>query len=135
MKSLLKSIAITAVGFYLLTLAIPGFQVAGGIRTFLIGSAVLTILNWTVRPIANLLLLPINLLTLGMFRWVVNVFTLWLVSVFVADFSIVPFAFPGYSSYGFTLPPLTLNVFWTTTLGAFFLSLSTELLNWLVNAS
>lgn len=133
MKSLVKSTAITSIGFYLLTLVVPGIEVAGGLRTYVLASVVLTLLNLTVRPLVNLLLLPINLLTLGMLRWLVNVLTLWMVSVFVDQLTIASFTFSGYSYQGFTVPEMTLSVFWTATLGAFLLSLFTSLIEWLIS--
>ncbi len=131
MKSLIRSLVITAIGIYLVTLLIPGIKVSGGWQSYAWAGAALTILNATVKPLANLLLLPINLLTLGMFRWLVNVFILWLVPAFVKEVVITPFAFAGYSAGGFTAPAMNLSVFWTAAAGAFILSIVTGVMEWL----
>lgn len=133
MKSLIRSLVITAIGIYLVTLLIPGIRVSGGWQSYVWAGAALTILNATVKPLANLLLLPINLLTLGMFRWVANVFILWLVPAFVKEVSISPFAFPGYSAAGFAVPAMNLSLFWTAAAGAFILSGVTSVMEWMLD--
>jgi putative membrane protein len=133
LKSLIRSLVITAIGIYLVTLLIPGIRVSGGWQSYAWAAAALTIFNATVKPIANLLLLPINLLTLGMFRWVVNVFILWLVPAFVKEVTILPFAFPGYNAAGFAAPAMNLSVFWTAAAGAFILSIVTGVMEWILD--
>lgn len=132
MKSLIRSLIITAIGIYLVTLLVPGIKVSGGWQSYGWAAAALAILNATVRPLANLLLLPINLLTLGMFRWLVNVFILWLVPAFVKQVTIAPFAFAGYAAAGFVVPALNLSVFWTAAAGAFILSIVTGVMEWIL---
>ncbi len=62
---------------------LPGVSYSGGFHTLIWASLVLTLVNIIIRPLVNLLLLPINLITLGSFRWLVNVATIYLVTVFV----------------------------------------------------
>lgn len=133
MKTFIRSLIITAIGIYLIALLIPGIKVSGGWQSYGWAAAALTILNATVRPLANLLLLPINLLTLGMFRWAINVFILWLVPVFVKEISIESFVFPGYGIAGFTAPAMNLSVFWTAAAGAFILSVVTGVMEWILD--
>ena len=133
MKHLVRSLLITAIGIYLVTLLVPGIKVSGGWQSYAWAGVALTFLNATIKPLANLLLLPINLLTLGMFRWVINVFILWLVPTFVKTVSIVSFAFPGYSSSGFAVPAMNLSVFWTAAMGAFILSVVTGMMEWILD--
>ena len=61
---------------------IPGITVAN-FYTALIASFVLGILNVTIRPLLVLLTLPVNLLTFGLFRLVVNAFIFWFLSTIV----------------------------------------------------
>lgn len=63
----------------------------------LIGAGlVLGVLQLFIRPILKLLFLPINIITLGVFSWVINVFILWLATQLVPGFSIEPMIFLGY---------------------------------------
>lgn len=42
------------------------------VTTAIVAALVLGILNWTVKPILNILALPITILTLGLFTFVIN---------------------------------------------------------------
>ena len=133
LKSLIRSLVITAIGIYLVTLLIPGIRVSGGWQSYAWAGIALTLLSATVKPVANLLLLPINLLTLGMFRWVVNVFILWLVPAFVKEVAITSFALSGYTAGGFAVPAMNLSIFWTAAAGAFILSIVMGVMEWVLD--
>lgn len=133
MKSIIRSLIITAIGIYLVTLLIPGIKVSGGWQSYAWAGVALAVLNATVKPLANMLLLPINLITVGMFRWVANVFILWLVPIFVDEVSITPFRFGGISAGGFVIPGMNLSVFWTAAVGAFILSIVTGVMEWILD--
>lgn len=57
----------------------------------IVGSIVLGFINATIRPLLLLLTLPLNLLTLGLFTFVINGLMLWVVSMFVRGFEIQNF--------------------------------------------
>lgn len=133
MKSLLKTLLINAGGLFVLAYLIPAFRVTGGLRTYVIASIALALLNLFVRPLLNLLLLPVNLLTLGFFRWVTNAVILWILTIFVPQISIFPFNFPGFSYQEIVLPEITLSVTWTTIVSAFLFSLITTFLDWIID--
>ena len=59
--------------------------------TALIVALVLSILNTIVRPILFVLTLPITVLTLGLFIFVLNGLLLWFVASFVKGFTIAGF--------------------------------------------
>jgi putative membrane protein len=59
--------------------------------TALIVALILSILNTVVRPILLILTLPITLLTLGLFIFVLNGLLLWFVASFVQGFTIAGF--------------------------------------------
>lgn len=102
-----------------------------GIKTIAETALVLTLINFLIKPIINLLLLPINLLTLGMFRWVVNTITLYLTTLFVPHFKISSFWFPGLNYHGFALPPINFGLIGTFILVSFIISFITTFLVWL----
>lgn len=133
MKNIVQTIVFNAVGLYLLTLAIPAIVLSGGLKTYIMTAIALALLNLLVRPLINIVLLPVNVLTLGMFRWLTNVIILWLTTKFIPQFSVGTFYFSGFSYQGATLPPMMLTPFWTLVVGAFLLSLITSVLNWLAD--
>lgn len=61
---------------------VPGFQIAD-FMTALLAAVVIGLMNVFIRPILILITLPINLLTLGLFTFVVNAGVLWLASLVV----------------------------------------------------
>lgn len=131
MKKFLYHFAINALALYLIIHLIPGITLVDGLKPLLIASLVLTLLNKLARPILKLLLLPFNLVTLGLFSWLVNVITLYLLQLLVPALKISGFHFTGFSYQGFTLPPMDLNIIYTFILASFALSLITALLRWL----
>ncbi|HEV2357120.1 MAG TPA: phage holin family protein [bacterium] len=70
---------INAVALYLTALIVPGVQVAsfGGA---VLAALVLGIVNAVIRPVVLALTLPFNILTLGLFTFVVNAFMLYIVA-------------------------------------------------------
>jgi putative membrane protein len=86
----LLRILITAAGLWLADELVSGisFDVP---RTMLLSAVLLGVVNAVVRPIAVFLTLPITVLTLGLFLWVINAAMLGLVAWFFAGFSIENF--------------------------------------------
>jgi putative membrane protein len=70
---------INAVALYVTTLIVPGVKVPN-FGAALLAALVLGIVNAVIRPIALILTLPFNILTLGLFTFVVNAGMLYLVS-------------------------------------------------------
>ncbi len=66
---------------------IEGFHV-DGFYTAAIVAIVLGLLNITLRPILLLLTLPLNLITLGLFSFVINAGLILLISTFVKGFTV-----------------------------------------------
>jgi putative membrane protein len=66
---------------------VSGFQVSS-IGTALIVALVLGLVNAVIRPVLVILTLPINILTLGLFTFVINALMLLLVSSVVKGFTI-----------------------------------------------
>ncbi len=131
MKAFSRQILINLLAFILIA-KITGAVVFGENYVILSWAAFfLSVLNLLVKPILNLLLTPINLLTLGAFRWVVNVLVLFFVTILVSEFRVVGFTFPGYSLAGFVIPQIHLTFFWALILVSFLLELFSAGLNWL----
>jgi putative membrane protein len=71
-----------AAGFWIASRLVHGVHVHGTVSLLLAG-LVLGILNALVRPLLTLLTLPLTILTLGLFLFVVNGITVWLVTAFI----------------------------------------------------
>jgi putative membrane protein len=88
---------------------LDGIQVSSFLSAFF-AAAILGILNVFLRPVLIILTLPINILTLGLFTFVINAFML----------KIVSYVLPGFDVRGF----------WTAVGGALIISLC----GWALNA-
>jgi putative membrane protein len=132
MKSIIRSFLINLASLWLVTQLLGGFNLAHGYETLAVAAAVLGIFNLLVRPILNILFLPLNLITLGTFRWIINVATLYLVTLAVPGFSIGLFSFPGFTYNGFNLPSFTASGFPALILISFVLSIFSSFFYWLI---
>lgn len=78
---------VNALALLVVSQLVPGFD-AGGFYSALIAALVLGIVNVLIRPVLLLLTLPINLLSLGIFTFVINALMLLLVESIVKGFVI-----------------------------------------------
>jgi len=124
MRKLLFRILGTALSFYLTSYLVAGFELSQSWQTYLLASFIFVIFNWIASPIIKLLLLPINLLTLGLFRWIANVIVLYIFDLLYAGLTISAYTFSGFSSSLISLPPMHLSLFWVLVLSSFLISLS-----------
>ncbi len=100
---ILRPIVITALSILIISWAVP--SVSYGNWTVLVAaSIVITLLQKIGRPILHLLLLPINIVTLGLFSGVINVILMWLATALVPGFHIQPITILGHElNYFLTL--------------------------------
>jgi putative membrane protein len=82
---LINTIALIAVAYLL-----PGVSVAT-FGSALIAALVLGLVNTVIRPILLLLTLPVTILTLGLFIFVINGLLFWLVGSFIQGFQVAGF--------------------------------------------
>ena len=77
-------------GLYLASAMIPGVQIVGT-GNFIIAAVLLGLVNAFVRPVAFLLTLPITIVTLGLFLFVINAAMFGLVAAMLENFSVAGF--------------------------------------------
>jgi putative membrane protein len=85
---LINAFALIAVAYLL-----PGIAVAS-FTTALVAALVLGLVNAVVRPVLFLLTLPVTVLTLGLFIFVLNGLLFWFVGSFIQGFVVAGF-WPG----------------------------------------
>ena len=81
---------IVALSLLLAAYLVPGIAVTS-FYTALIVAVLLGVVNIVLKPILVILTLPINLLTLGLFTFVINGFLFWFLSTIVKGFSVEGF--------------------------------------------
>ena len=92
---------------------LDGIRVSGFFPA-LLAAAVLGVLNAFLRPLVILLTLPVNILTLGLFTFLINALMLKIASEVI----------PGFEVHGF----------WTAVIGALVIGLTSWLLNLFVGS-
>jgi len=105
---------INALALLIVANIVPGFHISG-LYAALIAALVLGLVNAVIRPILLILTLPINILTLGLFTFVLNALMIWLVSTIVK----------GFEVQGFVPALLAALILWVVSLAT----------NWLIKAA
>ena len=108
---LLRWLVLTA-AIMIAAYVIEGIQVGGFLSAFFT-AAILGILNAFFRPILIVLTLPINVLTLGLFTFVINALMLMMASGVISGFAV--------------------SGFWAAVFGSLLISLVSWVLNSLIN--
>ena len=101
--------ALNAFALWVVSRIIPGIHASGVLATF-VAALVLGILNVLVRPILLLLTLPLNLLTLGLFTFVINALMLELTGAIVRGFQVDGFGSAVLGALLLSLVSFALNV-------------------------
>ena len=97
---LLFHIVSGTLGIFLAAKLIPGVEFTGSTQTLLIAGSILGLVNFFIKPILEIISLPLRLITLGLFSLVINMVLVWLV---------VDVLFPGALEIRGIIP-----LFWTT---------------------
>jgi putative membrane protein len=84
---ILIGIVCNAVALYLTTF-VPGIHFTGNLLTLFIAGALLGLFNLIVRPIAMLVALPLLVITLGLFYFVLNGILLWLAALILPGYRV-----------------------------------------------
>ncbi|MEK7181950.1 MAG: phage holin family protein [Patescibacteria group bacterium] len=105
---------ISALAFLALPHIVPGISVEG-FGTALVLALFWGLINITIKPILLILTLPLNLLTLGIFTFIINGFLLWLLGGIIKGFEV--------------------QGFWVAVLGALVLSLISALSHFVMQKS
>ncbi|MEK7497723.1 MAG: phage holin family protein [Patescibacteria group bacterium] len=133
MKRIFRGFLVEISVLYLVSQAIGGMYFEKGIESLIITGVALALATFVVKPIINILLLPLNLITFGVFRWLSQTITLFLVDLALQDFSIVAFDFVGYSTSYIEVPPIhTVNVWLAYVLFSLVISIFAGIIYWIV---
>ena len=132
MRAIIRNIVFHAVSLFILAQFFSGVKITGGFLTFLFGGAVLSIMLIVVKPILNIISLPLNILTLGLFSFFSNIIILLLLTMFVPQIKIEPFLFHGFSYAGFIIPSFHFNQIEAFVVSGFALSAIITFLTWLI---
>ncbi len=111
MQGIVIRMLIAMLGLYLASEIVPGVRIEGT-GSFILAALLLGIVNAIVRPVAFLMTLPLTILTLGLFLFVLNAAMFGLVAALLDNF--------------------TVSGFWAAIFGAIVVSLTSTVASWFV---
>lgn len=85
MRKLLVKLASAILGLWLAVRFVPDVDFTGTILALIITGFGLGILNWIIQPVLKLVLMPLRVLTLNLFTFVINAAIIWIATWFFPD--------------------------------------------------
>lgn len=111
MQGILIRTVIAMLGLFLASKIIPGVSIVGT-GSFILAALLLGLVNGFVRPIAFVLTLPLTIITLGLFLFVLNAAMFGLVAALLDNFSVAGF--------------------WSAVFGAIIVSITSTVASWYI---
>lgn len=81
----------TAAAVYITVNIVPGISVSGGWMTILLVALAWSVITFAIRPVLQILTLPITVLTVGLFAFVLNAALFWAMELIVPGFDVQGF--------------------------------------------
>lgn len=131
MKRVLRHYIIDTFSLYFISNIAQGLSFGTATTIFIAGAAI-TLVSLIAKPIISLLLLPINLITFGLFRWVTSGIIIYLTTLIVPAFKVTGFYFTGFNSRFIDIPTINLHGIWAYIAFSFLLSTVTSFVYWLI---
>lgn len=132
MKTIIRHYVLETVTLYLASQMASGIVFEGGLKTLFLAGVGLTLATLIVRPLINILILPINLITFGLFKWVSSAVALYLVTLVIPGFKIVQFSYAGLSTKWIDIPGFSFEGMLAFVAFSFLISFIASFLHWLI---
>jgi putative membrane protein len=129
MKLIAREFLFNAFAMWFTSQIVPGFLITGSWLSIMEGALVLSVLTLLVKPILNILFIPINLMTLGLLSWAVNVIVIYLLTIIDLNIKIIPWVFEGLTFAGFVIPSWNVTYIASLIVTTFVLTLFVNLLH------
>lgn len=131
MKSLFRSFLINLLALWTTSHILPALEISGGVKGLVVGALAFMVANAILVPLIRILLLPLNLITLGFFAWLANVLAFYILVNIVPYFKVLPYYFPGISDNGFTVPAVDLAAFQVVVVASLIIGIIIHFVSWL----
>lgn len=99
---IIGELIINVLALFVVEYIIPGFVLVD-IQSAIVAAIVIGIVNTFIRPVLHIIALPISILTLGIFAFLINVALLWMVASIVPGFEIDGFVTAAIASIALAL--------------------------------
>lgn len=88
----------------------PGFQINGGFYSILIAALTLYFIQTFLHPFIKVITLPINIITLGVFDWLIVSTHLILIAYFLKDVEFLPYNYSAFKFLGINFSQGSVNL-------------------------
>lgn len=88
LKDLILKIIAGIAGIWLASEFVAGVHIEDGWQIFLWAGLILGLINYFIKPILNLITLPLRILTLGLFSIIINLGIIWAIDAIFKDINI-----------------------------------------------
>lgn len=131
MKWFFRTYLYTFFAIWVAELLIPGFTINGGLLSHAIVALGMMGINLFVKPLVRLIVLPINIATLGLFTFVVNGALLWMLAYFMPEITISSWTFYRFEFLDYSIPTIEFGIIATYIVTAFSISGIMVFLHWI----
>jgi putative membrane protein len=100
--NLIGELIINVLALFVVEYVIPGFYLES-LGAAVVAAIAIGVVNTFIRPVLQIIALPISILTLGIFAFIINVFLLWMVAYVVPGFEINSFVTAAIASIALAL--------------------------------
>lgn len=111
MKGFLQETAINSVALYATLNLFSGLAVAGGFWGIFTAAILITIGFRILKPVINLITLPLNVITFGLFQALVVAFIVFLITLVYPQMQITEFQYNGAQFMGIIIQPFYVSLF------------------------
>lgn len=88
-RKLILQIIAGIVSIWLAKELVPGIEFTGFIKDLLLAGLLLGLINAFIKPILNLITLPLRIITLGLFGLLINMGIVWAIDIFFTNLNFV----------------------------------------------
>lgn len=111
---------------------IPGFSIGKSLQNIAVATGVLAAINVFIKPIVKIFFLPLNIITLNLFSFVINMGIIFALTKLVPTVEILTWEFSGFTISGFVVPSIHFSVLYTYLIVSILITTTVSILNWLV---
>lgn len=77
-KRLTFCVISSILGLFIADYLVTDFEINGGIKALVIGGCLLGAAIFFIKPVLKIITLPLRIITLGIFNFIINMFLVWL---------------------------------------------------------
>lgn len=111
MKPFFQEIVVNIVAIYIASYLFSGIVISGGFWSIFTAAMFLAVGFRILRPILNIMTLPLNFITFGLFQLLTIAFIVFLITLIYPQMRITEFYFQGTQFFGVIIQPFQVGLF------------------------